>query len=155
LARQDSSNPVYRDWLATTCYWHSSVAGKLSRNERWVMLVFQAGTLWQGLAEEQPGNMALQQKVADIRWGLLWLRGLGSSWKGNLPSLEEARTRLDRQVAADPARTALRKRLALTCLVLGEFYLWKRSTWQALPCWRQAYEHSRKLAREEPDDPLV
>jgi hypothetical protein len=98
LARRDSSNPVYRDWLATTCYWQATVAATQLRHEQWAKLVFQAGTLWQELADEQPGNMALQQKVADIRWGLLGLSGVGASWNGTLPSLEEARVRLDSEV---------------------------------------------------------
>jgi tetratricopeptide (TPR) repeat protein len=155
LARQAPRNPEYRDWLAATCYWQSLAAANQVQHERRVRLVQQANALWQELAEEQPGNMVLLQKVADTRWELLTLRDPGPGWKEILPPLEEERALLNKRVGADPANTALRKRLALTCLVLGEFRLGKGGPRAALPCWRQAYGHYRTLARARPDDPLV
>jgi tetratricopeptide (TPR) repeat protein len=86
---------------------------------------------------------------------MLTLRDPGRGRDEFLRPLEEERALLGRLVSEDPASTALRKRLAVTCLALGEFHLGKGATSEALPCWRQAYDNYRKLAAAQPDDPLV
>ena len=154
LARQDPRNPEYRDWLATTYGWQARATRGQGEIGPSLQLSQRAYALWQELAEEQTGNMAVLQKLADRRWELLgpWYPEREEEF---LRPLEEERALLGKLVGEHPAGTALRKRLVLTCLVLGEFHLGRRAPRAALPCWREAYEHSRKLAEAQPDDPMV
>jgi hypothetical protein len=155
LARQDPHNPQSRDWLATACYWQSNAAASQTDQGRWVRLLLRADALWQDLAEEQPGNMTVLRKVADCRWMLLSLRSPGAGWEAILPPLEEERALLGKRVGEDPVNTALHKRLALTCLVLGEYHLGQHRKPEAQRYWREASVYYRKLARRQPDDPMV
>jgi hypothetical protein len=154
-ARQDPRNQNNRDWLATACYWQFAAAAFQTDFGREYRLLLRAAGLWQELAEERPGDVPVLQKVADCRWRLLVLRVGEPGWEESLPLLEEERAKLARLVGEGPAGTALRKRLALACLVLGQYHLGMLRQREALACWRQAYEHYRELARERPDDPLV
>jgi tetratricopeptide (TPR) repeat protein len=154
LARQDPRNPEYRDWLATTYDWQSRHNGGQRQLAHALRLGQQAHALWQQLAEEQPGNVTVLQKLADRRWDWLVLRDPAYG-EGGMRPFEEARALLDKLLADDPANTSLRQRLALTCLVLGECHHGRRSLPEARRCWRQAYGHYKKLLEAQPDDPLA
>jgi hypothetical protein len=156
LTREDLRKPECRDWLAIACNWQAEAARLQGHFERWVRLTLRAYALWQELAEERPGNLELLGKVAAIRSGLLALRDPGARREEFLPPLEEERALLGKRLGEVPASTAVRKRLALTCLVLGELHLDnKRPLPAAFPYWREACEHYRILAQKQPDDPLV
>jgi tetratricopeptide (TPR) repeat protein len=155
LVGQDPPNPVYRDWLATTYEWQRVAAIRQGQVAQALRLELQIFALRQGLAEEQPGNMAVLLKVAAVCSCMLNRREPGRGRDELLRPLEEERALLGRLVGEAPASTALRKRLALTCLTLGEFHLGRRAASEALPCLRQAYDNYRKLAAAQPDDPLV
>jgi tetratricopeptide (TPR) repeat protein len=155
MAHQEPQSFLYRERLASALYWQSLAAAKQEDRGRWMRLLLQAGALWQELAEEQPGNLVVLQKLADLRRILLVLRNLGPGWDETLPPLEEERALLRKRVGEEPATVALRKRLALTCLVLGEYHFGQGRMREALPCWREAYEHGRKLVGAQSDDPLV
>jgi tetratricopeptide (TPR) repeat protein len=155
LWQADSRNPQYRTWLATICVWQSEAAWRRDDLEWCLRLKQRAYALWQELADEQPGNREARQQAAILRVQLLSCLDMGRPRDELLRPLEEERALLRPLVAADPAGTALRKRLALACFLLGEFHRVGRRGDEAVPCWRQAGDHYRVLAREQPEDPLV
>ena len=145
----------------TAIGWPSPAAGSQtaptfrdisSKSVRWYL---RAYALWQELAEEQPDNVSFLRPVVASRSGLLALRDPESCREEARHALEEERVLLGKRLGEGPAGTALRKRLALVCLALGELHLGKHPQPAAVPYWRQAYEHYRLLAQEQPDDPLV
>ncbi len=75
LALRDRDNPEYRDWLATTYFWQSAAARSKGQVEQSLRSVLQAVALWHELAEEQPHNMTLLRKVADVALGFAHPRG--------------------------------------------------------------------------------
>ncbi len=64
LAQQHPDNPEYWDWLATTCSWQAAGTNSQGMIARWLRLKLRAYALYQELAEEQPGNLEHQRKVA-------------------------------------------------------------------------------------------
>jgi serine/threonine protein kinase/tetratricopeptide (TPR) repeat protein len=155
LWEADPRNPNYRNCMATIYCWQSGAARLQGDSERWLRLVQRAYALCQEVAEEQPSNRTLLQSVAVLRVELLRPTDPGTGREAFLRPLEEEKALLGKLVGADPASTALRKRLALTCLALGEVHLGQRRMGEALPYWRQACEQYRILARQQPEDPLV
>jgi tetratricopeptide (TPR) repeat protein len=155
LARQDPHNPEYRGWLATTHCWQGYAAQIQGDYARSLESCQQAYALWQELAEERPGDGALGQQVADCRWNMIDLTAITSARAEILRPLEKDRALLGHLVCEDPSNTALRKRLAFTCLLLGELHHQDRSETKAVPCWQQAYEHYVMLATEPREDFLV
>jgi serine/threonine protein kinase len=153
-ARQDPRNAEYRDWLAATYYWQAVAASRFGHTERGLRFTQQAYALWQELAEEQPGNLAALEKAAFCRGLLLAVRDAVLNGKELLPVLEEEKARLGQRLSEEPANTRCRKRLALACLVLGEFHLGQGATEAADACWRQAHAHYQTLAAQ-PEDVLV
>jgi serine/threonine protein kinase/tetratricopeptide (TPR) repeat protein len=155
LAREDPRNPEYRYWLATTCGWQASAAGRLGRDVQTLRLTLQTVALWQELTEEQAGNPDLLANLAGGYFQLLNWRDPGQYGEECGRVLEEERDRLARLADGGPAGSALRKRLALICFVLGELRHGMRPPREAAPSWRQAYKHYKQLVEAQADDPLT
>jgi serine/threonine protein kinase/tetratricopeptide (TPR) repeat protein len=155
VVRQEPQNPQYRDWLATTYYWQAIAAGRQRPHPQALRFTQQAYALWQELADEQPDNVMALEKAAFSRALLLNVGDAGAWWEEMLPVLEEEKARLGKRLAEDAADTVCRKRLALTCLVLGELHRGRKADREAVACLRQAYEHYENLAGAQPEDPLV
>jgi tetratricopeptide (TPR) repeat protein len=152
LVRQDPRNPEYRDWLANTCYWHARSPENQGQPARWLRMDQQSFALWQELADEQPGNTALLEKVAEAHLGLLNYQASGEEI---LHELEAEKNRLGKLADEEPVRADVRKCLGLTYFVMGEVQERMRSPREAQLCWRQAYEQYKKLPEAQSDDPLA
>jgi tetratricopeptide (TPR) repeat protein len=118
-------------------------------------LFLQTLALWQELAEEQPGNPDLLAKLAGAYFHLLTWRDPGQYGEECGRVLEEERDRLARLADGGASGSALRKRLALISLVLGELRHGMRPPREAVPCWRQAYARYKQLAEARANDPLT
>jgi tetratricopeptide (TPR) repeat protein len=155
LARQSDSKPEHRDWLASTYHWQADAAHFQGQFEQSFRFRVRAYAISQELAEEQPGNMNLLSKVVFRSDGLIYRSGWAEDRGGLLRLLEEERAVLRKLISEGSVQTATRKRLALTCLLLGDCHRGTHRIREALPCWREAYKQYRILARQQPDDVLV
>jgi tetratricopeptide (TPR) repeat protein/tRNA A-37 threonylcarbamoyl transferase component Bud32 len=152
LAGLAPHNAQYRGWLATTCFWQAYSARSQGRYAEALQYFEQAHDLWQELAAERPEDVALWEQVGDSHWNMIDLIAIPSIRQETLHHLEENQTRLGQLVQADSSNALLRNRLALTCLLLGEVYFQEQDETKARPCWQQAYEHYRILARGARED---
>jgi tetratricopeptide (TPR) repeat protein len=149
-------HPECRAWLATTYTWQAGAANQEGGSVPWIRSMLRAYELSQELAEEQPDNRARLEILEARRYVLLGVRDGGPVAEAILGPLEDERASLlERTKGENPASPALRKCLALVCLMLGELHLGNHLTSEAVPYWQQAYERSSVLARDQPDDLLV
>jgi tetratricopeptide (TPR) repeat protein len=148
LVSEAGGDPVCRDWLATTCSWYTSDARpqlqSLQRAER----------IWQKLADEQPANLKLMQKIWRCRNSMMIVIGQ-EAFRSDITSLLEAsRVEIERLLKRNSADRALRKRLATACFLLGEIYSRTSSGDKATAAWRESCEHYQVLAAGNRDDVL-
>jgi tetratricopeptide (TPR) repeat protein len=154
LARREPHNREYREWLANTCYWQSGAADGQGQPGRALELVQKAVGLWLELAEEQPGDAEVLERLAGGYFHLFHCRDPAVHAAETRQALEEEKARLDQRIGADPTNLAVRKHLALTCLVLGDVHRGTGAPSQAAVYWRQAYEHYRRLPASPSPLPL-
>jgi tetratricopeptide (TPR) repeat protein len=160
LASEVSGNPDCLAWLATTYSWRAAQSDHDIPFPRYFVLpqhlelLQRADAIWQKLADEQPGNLDLMHKIWECRLQMMGHITSEVSRVGCLRPLEQSRTELDRLVRQDPADRAIRKRLALTCFLLGEIYARNPSAAKASSYWRESYEHYSILAERGRDDLL-
>jgi serine/threonine protein kinase/tetratricopeptide (TPR) repeat protein len=140
-----------RDWLATTIYWQAHAAHADYKLVDWLQLSQSADDLWLELAEEQPENMDLLGKITHNLIPLMHCGRFGHLWVQEF-KLEDRKVCLDNQLRGDPTNRVLRKRLASTCLLLGDLC---RPSPEATSHWREAYGHFTILAGGPADDLLV
>jgi tetratricopeptide (TPR) repeat protein len=115
----------------------------------------EANRLWEELAEEQPANLDFMQKVRRTRFGMVESIPNSLVRAGCLGAIQETRSRLAKLVHDEPSDRVLRKRLALTCLLLGEIASWEPSVGQSSSFWKEAHDHYKILAEAPGDDILV
>jgi tRNA A-37 threonylcarbamoyl transferase component Bud32/tetratricopeptide (TPR) repeat protein len=149
LANEVAGTPDCRDWLATTYTWQDR-----QDIPRYFKSLQRADAIWQNLADEQPGNLDFMHKLWECRLQITGYIGDGLVRGDCLPLLEQNRTELDQLVRQNPADRGLRRRLALTCFLLGEIYALNPSTGKASSSWRESYEHYNLLAEGCRDDLL-
>ena len=147
------------DGLATTHFWQAYAARFQGHYTQAMQSFEQAYVLWQELAEEQPevrsrGNRCWTVPL-DLLFYLIELMTFTSATQDFLRLLEESRAHLGKLVHEAPSNTFHRKRLALTCLLLGEIHFAEHAETKARACWQQAHEHYRILAQGSPEDPQV
>jgi predicted Ser/Thr protein kinase len=145
-----------RDWLATTQYWqaYAMLVDSEELPEK-LRLIQSADALWQELAEARPGDLALLEKMTRNICQTLHLI-CGQAGGGECKrSLESSKDLLGQRVRDDPGNRVLRKRLALTCLFLGDFCRQEQAARQARSHWQDAYKHYRSLANARSDDLIV
>jgi tetratricopeptide (TPR) repeat protein len=155
LVRQDPRNPEYRDRLAVVYCWQAITAERHGQPSRSIPLLMQALALWQGLADEQPDQAGNWGRLTTAYLFLLSYRDPGPRATEIGEALEKEKGQLERRARADPADTAVRKLLALTCFALGEVHDGKHSPSEAARFWRQAYGYYKTLPAAAPDDPLT
>jgi tetratricopeptide (TPR) repeat protein len=149
LPSEVRSNPLCRDWLATTYSWQHE-----DDVPRFLQSILQAEAIWRKLADEQPGNLDFMQKIRGCRVRMMRLVPARIIRDDCLRPLEECMTELQRLIRQNPADRVLRKRLALICFVLGEIYAHNSSAGKASSCWRESYEHYNVSAEDRPNDLL-
>jgi serine/threonine protein kinase/tetratricopeptide (TPR) repeat protein len=142
-----------RDWLATTLYWQAHAALADHKVAESLRLSQSADDLWLELAEEQPENLDLLGKITHNLIPMMH-RGYGHLWVQEC-KLEDRKVCLDNQIRGDPTNRVLRKRLASTCLLLGDLCRNEPSSPEAASHWREAYAHFTILAGGPANDPLV
>jgi tetratricopeptide (TPR) repeat protein len=145
-----ASNPACRDWLATTYTWQ----GSGDDIPRYFQLLQRADAIWQKLADEQPGNLDLMHKIWACRIQMTGCIATDVVRDDCLRLLEESRQELDRLVRQNSTDRTVRKRLALTCFLLGEIYSRKGAAAKASSCWRESFEHYNILAAGSCDNLL-
>jgi len=159
LARQHPANATYRGWLATTYFWQAYAARFRGHYIQALQSFEQAYVLWEELAAERPEDLLSWEQVLDSPGDLLYyltqLIPFTSATQDLLRPLEENRALLGKLVSEAPSNTVHRKRLALTCLLLGEFHSQEHAETKARHCWQQAHDHYRILAQGPREDLLV
>ncbi|HEV3298090.1 MAG TPA: serine/threonine-protein kinase [Planctomycetaceae bacterium] len=141
----ESGNMECRYWLAVTYSWVDGDAPQFFQSQQ------RAEAIWQELAQGQPDNLDLMRRIWAYRetmTGLFREKAFAEAW---LSQLQESRTELELLVRRNPRDRALRKRLALSCFVLGEA---NDRTSRANSFWRESYDHYKILIEERPDDLL-
>jgi tRNA A-37 threonylcarbamoyl transferase component Bud32 len=155
LVSDRSANPVYRDWLATTYDWEAIAASVRFDWPRQWQLLQEANRLWEELAEEQPANLDLMQKVRISRGDMLSIVSSKLGRDTYLRLIQDTKIRLGELVQDEPSDRVLRKQLALTCLILGEISSWEPSVGPPSSFWKEAHDHYKILAETQGDDILV
>jgi tRNA A-37 threonylcarbamoyl transferase component Bud32/tetratricopeptide (TPR) repeat protein len=155
LVSDGTANPVYRDWLATTYEWESTTASVRPKPLPDFELFQQANRLWEELAEEQPANLDFMEKVRISRRAIMTAivskPGRDSSWR----LAQETKSQLAKLIHEEPSNRVLRKRLALTCMILGEICSWEPPVGQPSSFWKEAHDHYKILVETQDDDILV
>jgi tetratricopeptide (TPR) repeat protein len=142
IPAEKAGNKVGRNWLATTYSWHIDDGlpslQSLQRGE----------AIWEGLADEEPANLDFLYGMWECRGQMI--RAISSQLGKDdwLRPLEESRTDLRELVRQSPADRPLRRRLALTCFLLGEIHAGNRSADKALSAWRESHQHYSALVAE-------
>jgi serine/threonine protein kinase/tetratricopeptide (TPR) repeat protein len=145
-----TGNPVFREWLATTRYWQSHAALARAETPQAFQFLQSADWILEELAEEQPDNLALLEKLMLCRRQIWYLSRAITTGEECRQFLEEGRELLSTLVTRNPANRVLRKRLGLTCLVLGDFYHEAGAAGQAPSLWQQALEQYNTLSNDHP-----
>ena len=147
---QLAGDPACRDWLATTYSWQRG--GGIST---YLQRLLRAHAVWEKLAEEQPDNLEFMHKIWSSRHGMT--DAIAREWYRSESAhvLEDERAELQRTIRQNPGDRVLRKRLALTCFLLGEIYAQHRTREEASSLWRESYEQYDILADKTPDDLLT
>jgi serine/threonine protein kinase len=148
LANEAAGDPVCRDWLATTCSWYTSDARPQLQSLQ------RAECIWQKLADEQPGNLQLMQKIWRCRTSMMIVIDQEAFRSDFMQLLEASRMELGRLLKGNSADRGLRKRLALACFLLGELYSRTSPDAKATAAWRESCEHYQVLAAGNRDDVL-
>lgn len=117
-------------------------------------MIQSADALWQELAEEQPDDSALSEKLTRSRWQVVHLLNSKPASEECARLLENNKALLEKQIRQHPANRAARSRLALTCLFLGDVCSLQRSPSRASANWQQAFEDYQLLAQARPGDLL-
>jgi serine/threonine protein kinase len=144
----DSGAPEDRDWRATTLYWQAHAdLGHVHLAEA-LRLCKSADDLWLELTEERPTDVDLLGKI--IHSLIMMTHVASGQWRGEecRRVFEEDEVRLRAQLSDNPTNRVLGKRLASTCLSLGD--LSGKASY-----WREAYEHFTVLADGPADDLLA
>ncbi len=145
----ETGNAECRYWLAVTYSWESddNAPQFFQSNQR-------AEAIWQELAQGQSDNLDLMHRIWFYRrmmTGHFRDKVLGEAW---LPQLQQSQTELASLVRRNPRDRALRKRLALSCFLLGEANDQASLADSANSFWRESYDHYKILIEERPDDLL-
>jgi len=144
----ETGNAECRYWLAVTYSWGDDNAPQFFQSNQ------RAEAIWQELAQGQPDNLDLMHRIWFYRKmmvGHFREKVLGEAW---LPQLQASQTELGLLVRQNPCDRALRKRLALSCFLLGESNDQTSSADRANSFWRESYDHYKILIEEHPDDLL-
>jgi tetratricopeptide (TPR) repeat protein len=156
LVRENPRSQVSRDWLANIYLCQSEAAARQGQKARSLLLTLRAVALWQELADEHPGDLALMKNLAVGHTLLLGYRDSLTHGREFLRVLEdEEKTLRGRLAGGDPPGTTVRKGLALTLLLQGEVHVGMRARHKAAPCYREAYERYTKLPEERAPDPTA
>jgi eukaryotic-like serine/threonine-protein kinase len=155
LVSDRSANPVYRDWLAVTYDWEAITASVHFDWPREWLLLQEANRLWEELAEEQPTNLDLMDKVRMSRGDMLSIVSSKLGRDSYLLLIQDTKIRLGKLVRDEPSDRVLRKQLALTCLILGEISSWDPSVGQPSAFWKEAHDHYKILAEAQGNEILV
>ena len=154
LVSDGTANPVYRDWLATTYDWEAlnpEVHGEWTRLE----LLQRANRLWEELAEEQPSNLDFMQKVRMSRNRMMSAMLSRPARDSCLRLAQDTKSQLAKLIHEEPSDRVLRKRLALTCMILGEICSWEPPVGQPSSFWKEAHDHYKILVEAQGDDILA
>jgi hypothetical protein len=145
----ETGNAECRHWLAVTYSWvGDDNAPQFFQSQQ------RAQAIWQELAQDQPDNLDLMFRIWEHRKAMTsHFRDtvLGQAW---LPQLQVSRTELGLLVRRNPHDRASRKRLALSCFLLGEVNDQAAAPDRANSFWRESYDHYKILIAERPDDLL-
>jgi tetratricopeptide (TPR) repeat protein/tRNA A-37 threonylcarbamoyl transferase component Bud32 len=155
LVREDPRNPDYRVWLATTQHWLGARAKEKGEFAQAMRSLEQADAYWEELTEEQPGNIAFLERVLECRRAMKDMFDVQTCREESIVPLQETRAALEKRLSENPTQTALRKRLALTCFLLGEIYRLPHAAGEPVSYWQQAHQNYKNLAETRPDDLLV
>src|SRR5262249_6185384 len=122
-------------------YWFAHTLSKQDDNntEQFFQSQQQAEAIWEELAQERPDDLDLMQRIWHFRrlmMGHFDTMAVAAAW---LPQLQENRTELEARVRQNPRDRALRKRLALRCVLLGEWSA-HTSAERANSFWKQSYD---------------
>jgi serine/threonine protein kinase len=158
LPQGGPGDPDRRNWLATTYYWHAH-----AKAEDWqqaLQLLLLANALWQESAEDtssdsSPRLLALIQNIAQARRGMMSLISTKVGAGECRRPLEDSKDLLSNLVRENPTDRVIRKRLALTCFLLGDIYQLQDDGGRASSYWREAYEYYKQLAEPKGDDVFV
>jgi tetratricopeptide (TPR) repeat protein len=134
------AHPDHRYWLAAVRYWLGGFnidEEQIAAAYKWFLL---SDEIWEQLTEDQPDNREVLKMATLCRHDVKRIVNMEPLTDLCRPLLEALKPQLEQRLQQPPAAAhrVIRKRLALTCLALGDARARMSEPQGARVCWQQA-----------------